>query len=128
MLADGWSYTNWVVGASHIRAVDAGWPAPGARIHYCMGVWPFTVEDATTVVACERPYLLELTARLWPFGAAGIRFDLLETHAHRTEVRMTEHVIEGPARRTPSFAQALILHPRNAESLTRLCEIAERRG
>ena len=26
VLADGWSYAGWVVGASHIRDVDTGWP------------------------------------------------------------------------------------------------------
>src|SRR3954471_9339924 len=29
-LADGWIYGAWVVGASHIRDVDAEWPAVGA--------------------------------------------------------------------------------------------------
>ena len=29
VLADGWQYATWVVGASRVRAVDAGWPAAG---------------------------------------------------------------------------------------------------
>ncbi len=27
VLADGWHYSNWVVGTSHVRAVQADWPA-----------------------------------------------------------------------------------------------------
>ncbi len=30
VLADGWSYANWVVGAARVRDVDPGWPAQGA--------------------------------------------------------------------------------------------------
>jgi len=26
VLADGWAYAGWVVGASHVRAVQADWP------------------------------------------------------------------------------------------------------
>ena len=29
VLADGWRYANWVVGASRIREVDPQWPEPG---------------------------------------------------------------------------------------------------
>lgn len=29
VLADGWSYANWVVGAARVRDVDPGWPAQG---------------------------------------------------------------------------------------------------
>ena len=29
VLADGWQYATWVVGASRVRAVDAGWPQGG---------------------------------------------------------------------------------------------------
>jgi hypothetical protein len=31
VLADGWSYSGWVVGNSRIRAVSASWPAPCAH-------------------------------------------------------------------------------------------------
>ena len=30
VLADGWLYPLWVVGATHMRQVDAHWPAVGA--------------------------------------------------------------------------------------------------
>src|SRR5207248_1475605 len=29
VLADGWTYSDWVVGTAHIRDVDPDWPAPG---------------------------------------------------------------------------------------------------
>ncbi len=40
VLADGWLYSGWVVGASRIRAVDEQWPAVGSKIHHSVGSWP----------------------------------------------------------------------------------------
>jgi hypothetical protein len=37
VLIDGWTYAEWVVGASRIRDVDKDFPAPGARIHHSVG-------------------------------------------------------------------------------------------
>ena len=47
VLADGWTYAGWVVGTSHIRAVDAHWPAPGSKIYHASGPWPLVVRDYT---------------------------------------------------------------------------------
>ena len=32
VLANGWTYSGWVVGNSRIRAVDPNWPAPGSLL------------------------------------------------------------------------------------------------
>lgn len=69
VLADGWLYPLWVVGASHLRDVDSGWPAEGMRIHHSVGPWPLVVQDATRVIAEEPGRMLELDARVWPTGA-----------------------------------------------------------
>jgi hypothetical protein len=120
VLADGWSYAGWVVGASHIREVDGGWPGEGTRIHHSVGPWPLLVHDVTAVRAVDPPRMVELDARLWPFGAARIRLELTEVDPGVTEVRMLERVVRGPGRRLPEAAQALLLVPRNRESLRRL--------
>jgi uncharacterized protein YndB with AHSA1/START domain len=124
VLADGWAYVGWVVGATHIRAVDEGWPDKGTRIHHSVGAWPLMAHDVTTVRAVEPPRLLELEAKLWPFGVALVRLELTETQPDVTEVRMTERVIGGPGRFLPDAAQALLLVPRNRESLRRLTDRA----
>ena len=51
VLADGWVYAAWVVGASRVRSVDAGWPREGTRIHHSVGAWPLLVHDTTHVTA-----------------------------------------------------------------------------
>src|SRR5215204_2061677 len=76
VLADGWSFAGWVVGASHIRDVDPGWPAVGSRIHHSVGPWPLVVSDVTVVREVQPPRLIELDARLWPLGAARVRLEL----------------------------------------------------
>ena len=123
VLADGWTYSSWVVGASHIRDVDAGWPAEGTRIHHSVGSWPLLVKDITGVRAVQQPRLLELDARAWPFGAARVRLELTETAPNTTEVRMFEEVVRGPGRVLPQAVQAAVLVPRNRETLRRLSDL-----
>ncbi|MBB5788840.1 SRPBCC family protein [Jiangella mangrovi] len=125
VLADGWSFAGWVVGASHIRAVDPAWPAPGSRIHHSVGPWPLSIEDVTTVVTAEPGSLLELEARAWPVGAARVRIELRPSTDGHTEIRFLEELSKGPGRLLPSPLQGLLLKPRNDESLRRLVRIAE---
>jgi hypothetical protein len=124
VLADGWLYTSWVVGASHIRGVDDGWPEQGAQIHHSAGAWPLLIKDVTVVHAVERPWMLDLRARLWPLGEARVRLDLKETSPGSTEVIMTEYGIRGLGRVIPDAIQSLALVPRNRESLGRLRDLA----
>lgn len=124
VLADGWLYGLWVVGATHIRNVDDSWPEVGTRIHHSVGGWPLSRSDITEVLAVRAPHHLELEARLWPVGAARIRLDLTEVGAGLTEVRMTERVTAGPVRLLPDVLQDLAISPRNNESLRRLAALA----
>ncbi|TWP52088.1 SRPBCC family protein [Lentzea tibetensis] len=128
VLADGWSYAGWVVGASHIRDVDPDWPKPGARIHHSVGPWPLVVSDTTEVVSASRPREMELDARMWPLGSARIRFRLTDKGAGVTEVRMAEQVLSGPGSLVPDAVQDLLLVPRNRETLQRLADLARGRG
>ena len=63
VLADGWLYASWVVGASRIRAVDDDWPARGSCLYHSVGVWPALISDSTEVVDVDRPQFLQLRAR-----------------------------------------------------------------
>lgn len=115
VLADGWTFASWVVGASHIRAVDEDWPAKGNRIHHSVGPWPLQVEDSTEVVEVRPPAMLELDARMWPFGAARVRLELAEDGPDSTRVAMSERAVRGPGRMIPESVQAVGLVPRNRE-------------
>ncbi|KOX31021.1 polyketide cyclase [Saccharothrix sp. NRRL B-16348] len=126
VLADGWSYAGWVVGAAHIRGVDPGWPGTGTRIHHSVGAWPLAVRDVTTVLDVDPPRMLELEARLWPLGAARIRFDL-KAASDGCEITMLEEAIKGPLSVLPDQAQSLFLLPRNRETLARLSSLATRK-
>jgi len=123
VLADGWLYGSWVVGASHIRAVDNGWPALGTRIHHSVGLWPLTLADSTEVTAIERPHRLELDAQLWLFGTARVLLELDEPQPGKTRIRMSERALRGAGTFIPGFAQDLAIRPRNHESLQRLAQL-----
>ncbi|BFU45231.1 SRPBCC family protein [Krasilnikovia sp. MM14-A1004] len=127
VLADGWSYASWVVGAAHIRDVDEGWPAVGARIHHRIGPWPLQIDDKTVVRAVVPGRFLELDAQAWPLGAATVRIRLEPLSATTTRIRMAETLSSGIGRLLPGPVQAALLRPRNAEALRRLDDIAVHR-
>lgn len=125
VLADGWSYPLWVVGASHMREVDPEWPRVGSRLHHSVGAWPLAVEDVTEVVGMEPRRRLELAARAWPTGAARIEIRL-ESHGEATKVTLGEGAESGPATLLPGIVERALLVPRNQEALQRLERIARR--
>lgn len=125
VLADGWRYTGWVVGASHVRAVGATWPAVGARIHHSFGVWPLVLQDETTIEVSEPPSRLVLLAKGRPLGEA--RVDLrLDPEGDGTRVTMTESVVKGPGQAVPQVVLGRLIDARNREALARLAALAER--
>jgi hypothetical protein len=128
VLADGWSYSDWVVGTAHIRDVDDNWPAPGALLHHKIAMWPFSMKDKTVVVASDPPRSLLLRAYMGPLGEATVKMTLVPLGAGVTKVTMAEDFAGGPLRWVRNKAEDLTLHWRNKEALSRLDDLATRRG
>jgi uncharacterized protein YndB with AHSA1/START domain len=126
VLADGWSYSDWVVGTAHIRDVDPDWPRPGARLHHKAGPWPLSLHDSSRVVASEPDRRLTLIVGLWPLGEAVVDIRLEPVGGLATRVVMVEEFREGPLRWFQNKVNDLLLHRRNVETLRRLADIAER--
>ena len=127
VLADGWLYPLWVVGATRMREVDDGWPSVGSKIHHSVGVWPIVLNDDTEVLECEPQRRLKLRARGWPPGEADVELRLTAV-GEGTEVEMLEDVTAGPAKIVPKPVRAPLITWRNTESLRRLAFLAERRA
>jgi uncharacterized protein YndB with AHSA1/START domain len=126
VLADGWLYPLWVVGASRMREVDETWPAAGAQLHHSVGSWPLLIDDSTEVLEEQPGSRLTLKARAWPAGSAKVVLHLNPVGAE-TEVTIEEDALEGPARLMPKGMRDAQLHWRNTETLRRLAFIVERR-
>lgn len=126
VLADGWLYPGWVVGASRMRGVDVGWPEQGTRLHHSFGVWPALIDDHTDSLSCTPHRRLELRAHGWPAGAAEVVLDL-EPEGTGTLVRIREDAVAGPGRLVPPPARYLLTRVRNHEALRRLAYLAEQR-
>ena len=127
ILADGWLYPLWVVGASRIRDVDPSWPEPGSHIAHSVGAWPMLIDDTTEVTECRPGQLLALRARAWPAGEAAVEIRLTGSGPD-TEVTMNEDAVTGPAVLVPKPVRDVTLNKRNAEALRRLAYLAERRA
>ncbi|MGZ4446541.1 MAG: SRPBCC family protein [Nocardioides sp.] len=126
VLADGWLYPLWVVGASRMREVDGHWPEVGARLHHSVGSWPLLIDDHTEVVDAVPGSLLVLRAKAWPTGEAAVTIRLRAVGSD-TEVVMGEDAVAGPGRLVPRPLRSLGLRWRNVEALRRLAYVCERR-
>ena len=124
VLADGWLYPSWVVGASRIRAVDDSWPRPGAELHHSFGVWPAVINDKTVLLEWDPPTRAVLRAHGWPIGEAQVTVEV-KASGRGSLVRIVEDAVEGPGRLVPSPIRSLGLRVRNHETLQRLAYLAE---
>ena len=124
VLADGWVYPVWVVGASRMRAVDDDWPGVGSRLHHSAGAWPLLIDDTSEVLAYQPPKSMVLQARGWPAGEARVEITV-EPSGTGCLVSIAEDASSGPALLVPSPVRHALMAVRNRETLRRLAYLAE---
>ncbi|NYF98355.1 SRPBCC family protein [Janibacter cremeus] len=127
VLADGWLFPLWVVGACRIRDVEPSWPAAGSRIHHSVGVWPGVIDDNTEVLASEAERELRLRARAWPMGEAEVLITVTPSGG-QSEVTIVEELASGPGRLVPAAVRKTGIAWRNKETLRRLELLVEGRA
>lgn len=125
VLADGWLYPSWVVGASRMRAVDASWPAAGAQLHHSVGNWPMLINDDTTLLEWEPDHRAVLEAKGWPMGQARVILTADADGSDAARLTMVEDVTRGPGRALLKLLRQALMLKRNAETLRRLAFLAE---
>ena len=125
-LVDVRTYPTWLIGATEIRSIDDGWPAPGTAFHHKVGLGgPLTIADRTRCDAVEPPHVLRLDVRAWPLMHGKVTFTL-RPGDDGTEVDMEEHPIG--VHRVLSPVLGPLSQVRNRASLERLEErVRERR-
>jgi uncharacterized protein YndB with AHSA1/START domain len=121
-IADGYSYSHWVVGTRTVRDVDADFPASG-RLHYTLGRWPLKHESRTEVISVDPGRCLELRINALPAATVRVMITLRPT-ATGCVITMTEHPDSGLGAwlHNPLFDAVVWL--RNVESLRRLAQLA----
>lgn len=128
VLADGWLYATWVVGASRLRDVDVSWPAQGSKLHHSVGIWPLVLDDHTEVLHADPGHQLVLRAKGWPVGEAVVEMRLRAVGDDRCEVAMLEDAVSGPGLVIPRVLRQPPIAVRNREALHRLSLLAEGRS
>ena len=127
VLADGWLYANWVVGASRVRAVDLTWPTAGSALAHSFGVWPAVVSDESRVLEAEPGRRLVIQAQGWPLGEARVELTIEAWGDETCDVTMVEDAVAGPGTVVPRPVRQALIGARNKEALRRLALIAEGR-
>ncbi len=118
VLADGWLYPTWVVGASRMRDVDPTWPAVGAKLHHSFGVWPAVIDDVSVVLDNEAPHRLVMQAKGWPMGEATVEVRI-DAWGEGSMVTITEDATKGPGLAIPKVVRQPVIAVRNSEALRR---------
>jgi uncharacterized protein YndB with AHSA1/START domain len=126
LLADPYTWADWVAGTSAIRAADAHWPAVGARLYHRFGPRALAVRGHTTVVDVEPASRIGLLASAPPYALVRIEITVDGT-GERTRVALCEQVVGGLGMRLPRVC-GVVQRARNRRSLHRLIELAERGG
>jgi uncharacterized protein YndB with AHSA1/START domain len=126
VLSDAQRYADWVVGARKIRDADARFPAVGSRFHHQVGIPPLVLNDHTEVLEHVPPSTLVLRAKTRPFGTARVDLHLVP-EGGGTRVGMTEVAGDTPSKLVLNRLSDPLIHARNALSLRRLRQLAERR-
>lgn len=124
VLADGWLYPAWVVGASRMRDVEDGWPRPPVTLHHSVGTWPFLLNGTTSMTEWDPPRRAVMQARGWPIGEARVTVEA-EPTGDGCVVTIEEHPEKGPGALLPRFLTAPMLRWRNNETLRRLSYLAQ---
>jgi len=127
-IADGWTYSQWVVGNSRMRAVDPNWPQVGSTIRHSVGVWPLLLDDVTVVEECHPLQRLVLLAKGRPFGKARITLRLFDIDGGGCRIEMAEVPVGAPLGWVPKRLALAAAFSRNRECTWRLAAIAERRA
>lgn len=118
-LFDGHCYGHWVVGTRKVRAVDDGWPAPPAELHYTIGYAPLRFDSTTRVLEHDPGRRLVLRAHAWPAGTARIEV-VVEDRPGGVQVTIHEAPEQGPAKVVHNPLADLAIKARNVETLRRL--------
>lgn len=127
VLADGYSYVDWVVGTGQIRDVDEMWPEVGSSIHFTVGRPPLTIHDRTTVQLADPGRRLEMEAHAPPLGTARVVVELVPWGG-RTVVVLDEHPLTGIGARLHSAFMEVLLHQRNRRMLRNLGRVVAERA
>lgn len=127
VIADGWTYSQWVVGNSRMRAVDPNWPAEGSTIRHSIGVWPLLIDDLTVVEKCRPKEQLVLLAKGRPLGKARITLNLYDNPDGGCRIEMAEVPVGAPMGWMPDRISLIGAFPRNRECTWRLAALAERK-
>ena len=126
VLADPYSYSEWVLGTKEIDSADPDWPAATSAFQYVAGLGPFRFGSKTVVREVDRPRRLEMEADA-RILAARVAISV-RAWGDGSLVVLEEHWIRGPYLLLDNPLIDLALNIRNRMMVRNLAALVERRS
>jgi uncharacterized protein YndB with AHSA1/START domain len=126
VLADPYSYSDWVVGTRDISSADLSWPAVSSVLRYQAGIGPLRFEGHSIVRDVNPPCHLELEADA---GLMAARVSMsVKPWGDGALAIVEEHWIRGPSVLLDNPLIDLALNIRNRWMVRNLASVVERRN
>ena len=125
VLADPYSYSDWVLGTKEIGSADPDWPAVGSAFGYVAGLGPFRFASRTVVREVDRARRLDMEADA-RILTARVAISVREW-GEGCLVVLEEHWIRGPQLLPGNPIIDLALSIRNRMMVRNLAALVERR-
>lgn len=123
VLADPYTYPDWLVGAQRMRSVDDGFPRPGTAFHHSVGpIEEATVDDRSESLDADPPHRLLLDVHIGRLE--GIVEFVITPEGDGSRLVFREKPAGTMAVATPALRP--LLFARNERSLRQLRALLER--
>ena len=123
VLANGWLFGQWAIGALKVCRVDDDWPRVGSRLDHTFGRGPGEWRTETLVLASTPRQLLKVRTDGWPSGASELTVTL-DSAVSGTNLRMEELTVD-PGHVVPPAVRSMLLQWRSSQLIKGLAMLAE---
>ena len=124
VVANGWLFAQWAIGAVKVCRVDDDWPSAGSSLDHAFGHGRFVLRSETRVLASTPGELLRVRTDGWPTGGSELTVTL-ESGPSGTILLVDELAVAGPDHVLPPAVHTMLLQWRNTQLVRGLALLAE---
>lgn len=115
VLANGWLFPSWAIGATQVCKVDGDWPSADSRLQHAIGRGLFALRSETRVLASRPARMLKVLTEGWPSGGSELTVTVIPAETG-TSLRLEELVV-APTNGLAPIVNTMLLQWRTTQAL-----------